>query len=126
MELKPVSNSSNIAAVGRTPLKTENLTFGEALDLLKNGYRVARSGWNGKLTFIFAQTGSLDYGIEGTPLLIDGVPSNLFDKGDIGTITRLPCVNMRTESGATSVGWTPSQTDMLASDWVWLNEPVSE
>lgn len=126
MELKPVSNSSNIAAAGHTPLKTENLTFGEALERLKNGYRVARAGWNGKLSFIFAQTGSIDYEFEGVQLLIEGVPSNLFDRGDVGTVTRFPCVNMRTESGATAVGWTPSQTDMLASDWVWLNEPVSE
>lgn len=116
----------NCGVIGQTPLKTECLTFGEALELIKNGYRVARADWNGKLSFVFMQTGSLDYGIEGVPLLINGVPSNLFDKGDTGTITRLPCVNMRTESGATAVGWAPSQTDMLANDWVWLNEPVSE
>ena len=74
------------------------------------------------MSFIFAQTGSIDYEFEGVQLLIEGVPSNLFDRGDVGTVTRFPCVNMRTESGATAVGWTPSQTDMLATGFGLMSE----
>lgn len=34
------------------------LTFGEAIEALKNGKKVARSGWNGKGMFLTLQQGS--------------------------------------------------------------------
>lgn len=44
------------------------------------------------------------------------VPVELFENGDKGTTTRLP--NFKYHLGNVSVrGWTPTQHDMLASDW---------
>jgi hypothetical protein len=34
------------------------MTFGEALEALKNGKKVARKGWNGKKMFLTLQCGS--------------------------------------------------------------------
>ena len=38
--------------------KTEDMTFGMAIEALKNGHAVARKGWNGKDAFIYLTTGS--------------------------------------------------------------------
>ncbi|MEL4264147.1 DUF2829 domain-containing protein [Shewanella xiamenensis] len=113
----------NCGAIGEVKVTSNNLSFGEAIDLVKCGYRVARAGWNGKGMFIFMQKGSIDYGDEGLPLVTEGIQSSLFEKGDVGTVTRLPCINMRSASGSTVTGWLASQTDMLSNDWVLLHEP---
>lgn len=98
------------------------MNFGQAIEHLKFGHRVARAGWNGKGMFLFLNPGSFDAsqfdGLPGLPAEIDGIPTRLFsEKGDVGTITRLPNINMRAASGATVTGWLASQTDMLAEDW---------
>lgn len=91
------------------------MDFGEALTAIKGGQRVRRAGWNGKGMFIYLVSGSLS-----TITLHDqigGVPRYLFDLGDERTVTRLPCIGMRTADGAVLHGWLASQTDMLAEDW---------
>lgn len=98
---------------GHAPLKTENLTFGEALELLKKGYRVARAGWNGKGMYLI----NIGGGYVNHPSVERGVE-----------VESLPFIAMWTvnASGRKALlnGWAPSQTDMLSSDWVWLNEPA--
>lgn len=37
------------------------LTFSEALNEIKTGHKVARSGWNGKNMFVFLVPGSTFY-----------------------------------------------------------------
>lgn len=98
---------------------TNNLTFGQALEALKDGKSVAREGWNGKGMFIYLNGGSSDIPVEkeAQPFRIDGIPNRLFSAGDIGTTTRLPNINMRAVSGSIVTGWLASQTDMLAEDW---------
>lgn len=107
--------------------KFTDLNFGEAIAALKAGYAVARQGWNGKKMFVFLQRGSFDSENlmvwPNTFLFIEGIDARLFDKGDVGTVTRLPNLNMRAASGSTVTGWLASQTDILAEDWVVLNEP---
>jgi hypothetical protein len=97
---------------------SENLSFGDAIEALKWGACVSRAGWNGKGMFIFLSRGSsAGLGGDTAPQYIDGLNSSLFDAGDEGTVTRLPCISMRTASGATLTGWLASQTDLLADDW---------
>jgi hypothetical protein len=36
-----------------TRLQGNTMTFGEALEVLKRGYKVARQGWNGKGMFLY-------------------------------------------------------------------------
>lgn len=91
------------------------MNFGQAIDVLKTGGRVARTGWNGKNMFLFLEKGSFPYGPR--PDLVDGVDSDLFDFGDSGTVPRMPHISMQAASGATVTGWLASQTDILADDW---------
>lgn len=83
------------------------MTFGFAIEALKKGLRVARSGWNGKGMFVFIIQGSNDiaklhgYGFgecSGEPTFRDSVFMKTVDNQ--------------------LVPWTVSQTDMLAEDWV--------
>lgn len=98
----------------------ELLNFGQAIEALKNGNLVCRKGWNGKGMHLWLNKGSKETPeTQGT--LIDGIPFDyrgLFEQGDVGTITRLPNINMRAATGNTVTGWLASQTDMLAEDWM--------
>lgn len=68
------------------------MTFGTALEMLKNGLRVARIGWNGKGMWLELQ------------------------RPDLHSKMTLPYIYMKTADG-NLVPWLASQTDMLADDW---------
>lgn len=73
------------------------MNFGEALEALKRGDRVARVGWNGKwLCYIH--------------------PGNAMHLG----YDMQSCIGMKTAGGVMQPGWLASQADMLAEDWVPL------
>lgn len=93
------------------------MTFGEAIQALKYGGAVSRSGWNGKKMYLFLNKGSVASNRQSDGGPIDGVNPNLFDRGDDDTITRLPNINMMSASGSIVTGWLASQTDILAEDW---------
>ena len=78
------------------------MDFGEAIKALKEGKKVARSGWNGKGMFLFLAKG------ENLTACIctDDMPS----------CTDSIC--MKTAQNTIVVGWLASQTDMLADDWI--------
>lgn len=97
----------------------DTLTFGEALQCLKRGYRIARAGWNGKGMFLFIRHGSYP-GDSPISTFVDGVSAELFETGDQNTDVRLPCICMHTASGSILHGWLASQTDILAEDWMVL------
>lgn len=79
------------------------MNFGQAIEALKEGKKVARKGWNGKgmfLIYIF-------------PYLNDQY--EVTEKEEIvGTL--LPYIAMKTADNGL-VPWLASQTDMLAEDW---------
>lgn len=68
------------------------MDFGEALRLLKDGARIARSGWNGKGMWLGLQT------------------------PDVNSKMSLPYIYMSTVT-KDLVPWLASQTDVLAEDW---------
>lgn len=78
------------------------MNFGQALELLKNGKRVCRNGWNGKRMFLFYASGT-DYYMLGLSDLLCG-----YD--------RLPWIGIKTADDK-FVPWLASQTDILAEDW---------
>ena len=80
------------------------LTFGDALIALKEGKKVARSGWNGKGMFLFL----------GRNLEFDGP---LIANEDEPPMYVPPSIIMKTADNQLVVGWLASQTDMLANDW---------
>ena len=83
------------------------MSFGKAIKLMHNGYRVARRGWNGKGMFIFLVPGSR-FLVNKPPLL------GIYDEGT--PINYQPHIDIRTAKGAI-VPWFASQSDVLAIDW---------
>lgn len=68
------------------------LNFGEALDALKDGKKVARKGWNGPNQWLAMQ------------------------RPDENSKMTLPYIYISTVTGDL-VPWLASQTDLLADDW---------
>ena len=85
------------------------MNFGQALEELKNGNKVARSGWNGRNMYLILVAGSKGIRpVAGTPYSNAGIT----DKVDIE-----PHIDMFTATGEMQPGWLASQTDMEADDW---------
>lgn len=92
------------------PGMPQALTFGDALHYLKQGKKVARSGWNGKGMFLFLVNGST-FQVNRAPLL------GIYPEGT--TINYCPHIDMKTADDKI-VPWLASQTDVIAEDWVVL------
>lgn len=84
----------------------ETYSFGDAMNFLKGGKKVARKGWNGKNMFLFLAT-DIEFHTQADLSCV----SNL--EGDL----TLPAVVMKTADDRFCVGWLASQTDMLSDDW---------
>lgn len=83
------------------------MNFSEALEYIKAGARVSRSGWNGKGMFVFLVPGST-FKVSREPLLrILGEGTEVNYHGH---------VDLKTADGMI-VPWLCSQTDLLAEDW---------
>ncbi|GAB3889943.1 hypothetical protein GCM10028803_00500 [Larkinella knui] len=92
-------------------------SFSQALDFLKDGKCVARSGWNGKGMFIFQRPGDIlakDF-IPRVKSLPEDVKEFLVSQNR--DIQFLPYLCMWSATGEVVNGWLASQTDMLAEDW---------
>lgn len=87
------------------------MDFGYALQNLKSGLKVARSGWNGKGMFLFLVPGSV-FKVNRAPLL------GIYPEGT--EITYHAHIDMKTAQ-ETVVPWLASQTDVLAEDWEVVN-----
>lgn len=83
----------------------DKMTFGCAIEALKNGKRAARTGWNGKSQYIELAT-NISY-----------------------INARKDCVNANHDAignaaiafvgtSGVQLGWLASQADMLAEDWI--------
>ena len=86
-----------------------NLSFGDAITYLKLGYKVARTGWNGKgltLSLKLPEEGVNDMTL---PYIYMTYPST-------------PASDTAPENHINArVPWLASQTDMLAEDWCVVN-----
>ena len=82
------------------------LTFGLAVEALKKGYKVARTGWNGKGMFVY-------YVPTNTYTTVTGVAKNHF--GDQVTINAYFSIKNVNDTVST---WVPSINDCLAEDWL--------
>lgn len=85
------------------------MDFSDALEMLKDGFKMARSGWNGKGMFIYyvpankyPASGNLFNTLKGL-FLDDMVPYG-------------PYLAMKTAQNNV-VPWLASQSDILAEDW---------
>ena len=82
------------------------MTFGQAIEIMKDGGRVSRSGWNGKRQYIELAK-NISY-VNSQGEVINAEHDAIGNKAVafVGT------------SGV-QLGWLASQADMLAEDWVF-------
>jgi hypothetical protein len=89
----------------------ENLNFGQAIEALKSGNKVARNGWNGKNMFLYyVPANKYPYSTE--------IGKSIADEQ--GKVEYGAYIAMKTAQGNV-VPWLASQTDVLAEDWNSLN-----
>lgn len=84
-----------------------NLNFGQALENLKEGKKVSRTGWNGKGMYLF---------LIGTDTTKPGIGGWTYTNGVNDNLPLLPFIAMKTADEKV-VPWLASQTDVLAEDW---------
>jgi hypothetical protein len=84
--------------------------FSSALDYVKDGDRIARTGWNGAGQYVVLQRGYPEgIAINANTAEATGIPQ--------GTVCVFrPYLMLRTADG-TFVPWAPSVSDVLAEDW---------
>ena len=80
---------------------SNNINFGQAIEALKQGQKVCRTGWNGKGIFISLQTPDINSKMTSPYIYID--TTGLQTDNDAALKSLVP--------------WLASQTDMLADDW---------
>lgn len=94
-------------------LTDKQFDFSIALTLMKAGYHVHRTGWNGRSMWVFIQKAYP----QGIPINENTATATGLEQG---TICRfLPYLMMKTaDVSATFVHWTPSSSDLLGEDWM--------
>lgn len=108
--LQPPSDDNKIEAQNWMIPDDATFSFGDAVEILKKGARVARAGWNGKGMFLYY------------------VPENKYpaSRNEHGTMIGVfendmvpygAYIAMKTAQNNV-VPWLASQTDVLAEDWV--------
>ena len=87
----------------------DKLTFGfdTALNMLREGKKLSRQGWNGKHMYIYFAAGS-KFQVRRPPI------SNFVPEGT--WVEYRPHIDMRCADGS-FVPWVASQSDILAYDW---------
>ena len=80
------------------------MNFGKAIDLLKEGKKVSRKGWNGKNQYIELATNISYKNADGEIININHKTMGNKAIAFIGT-------------SGTQIGWLASQSDMLSDDW---------
>lgn len=87
------------------------VNFSRALDYIKEGHKVTRSGWNGWGKFIFLVDSST-FQASRPPLM------GIFPAGT--EISYRPHIDMCAADGTIGV-WAPSMSDLMAEDWEILS-----
>ena len=93
----------------------DGMTFGMAIEAMKQGKKVARAGWNGKGMWLCIPLveGPKEIPVSG----IWGKPNADYAKQNGGTVKVMPYITMKAADGSIVMGWLASQTDMLSDDW---------
>ncbi len=93
------------------------MNFGQAIEALKEGKKVAREGWTGKGLFIFMQVPATI--TEDIIPKMQSLPQSVKDEfakrgGSISYSNQMALVNPNNSIN----GWAPSSSDTLAEDWI--------
>lgn len=95
------------------------LNFGAAVEALKAGKKICRSGWNGKGMYLWM-------------LPEARVPADWCKEAHLKELALgnpdgtkemhcLPSIRMKTADGKVLTGWLASQTDIFAEDWIIID-----
>ena len=96
------------------------MRFGEAIECARNGKKIARHGWNGKGMYVYLTEGR---GIP-TDDWVARMPSQELTEveKEKGYVNILPHLDMMNAQGERIIGWSATQSDMLAVDWYVVDE----
>lgn len=104
-----------------------NGTFGQAVQAMKDGKRVARSGWNGKGLFVFMQVPS-EIGKDIVPKMqsLPQAVKDEFERRFNSSEAQIDAIYYNNQMAIVNpsnliCGWAPSSSDALATDWVVLD-----
>lgn len=84
------------------------MNFSQALEAVKQGYRISRQNWNGKGMYVFLVQGST-FKVSRPPL-IDFFPEDT-------EINYRPHLDMKYPDGTVGV-WLAANSDILENDWI--------
>lgn len=114
---------------------TQGLTYGQALEAVKQGKLIARQGWNGKGMFVFMRPAD-KLSVDTIIRRVKSLPQSVKDyfesyvwldsetdeelSDDEAMVEFTPYLCMKAADNTIVNGWLASQTDMLAEDWVVL------
>lgn len=87
-----------------------DMTFGLAIEAMRKGMKVARSGWNGKGMWLCYMP----------PFVVEEPNERTREHGITESFQCGGYIVMWTAQGVWQPGWLASQTDMLADDWMVL------
>jgi len=99
------------------------LSFGQAIDLLKDGKMVTRQGWNGKDLFVFMQVpATIQKEIVPKMQSLPDAVKEQFQKRFDTPSEQIDAIYYSNQLALVSksnmiTGWTPSTSDALANDW---------
>lgn len=93
----------------------EQHAFEWALEQLRMGKKVARSGWNGKDMYIVLQKGYPD----GIPINQNTAEATGIAKGAVCRFLPYLMIKVQCSGTPAFVPWFASQADLLGADWVY-------
>lgn len=105
------------------------LTFGEAVEAVKQGELISREGWNGKGMFVFQRPSdelTVGFILDKVKSLPESLKKSFKNKVETNDLTEDTKVKftaylcMYAADGSIVNGWMASQTDMLSNDWCIL------
>lgn len=88
------------------------MNFGQAIEVMKAGKKVARAGWNGKGMFIYL--------VQGRTVPRESLRNEADFHYPLNTEPDLKIcshIDMKAADDSIVIGWLASQTDMLSEDW---------
>ena len=114
-EVKNLLRTQYVAAAAEESAlhEGEEGTFGQAVESLKSGRKVARKGWNGKGMFLWLKP----FTMVKSEWCKDPMLKDIADRNG-GEIEALGTICMKTADNKILTGWLASQTDILSCDWV--------
>ena len=90
------------------------MNFGQALEAIKEGKKVTRTGWNGRGMYLWLlPKADIQKSWIKDPMLL-----SLYEELNVEVLTCEAAIRMKTAQGTVLTGWQPTQVDMLSEDWV--------